>query len=268
MTLKQIALLKLTSGATVHSILRQFEPDHEQKAPELLPGLEKCTISRVVYRDGEAPAHLPGSLSTIAFDLMVELWFTDKLPPTETDSCAIAANVLYFIVGDNAHLFEPSGITVFGVDEWRTSMTRLMPRPPHHVGPQSAKMLIFLDRRQGMPLDTFIKYYEARHAELALRLLTRDDTPLFSDYARNYPITSESGSAEHRDATTSFGFDVMAEICFWTSEDYERFLERCAQPDVAAELSADESQLFDRSRVRIALAEEALSTEYQAFALS
>lgn len=264
MTVKQLALLTLNEGPELESFSYDAGTDHAPEVLQFLPGLEEYRASKLIKEDKQAPAHLPRSPNMLDIDFVAEFWFAEELPPSETEDRALADNICDFIIAKNPGLFGTSGIQVFRAEEWRTSLVRLMPQPIGHAGPPAVKMLIFLNRREGMSRDAFVNYYEARHAELALSLLSDGEKPIFSHYARNYPVPQGPGVINESNASSSLGFDVMAEICFWTERDYNQFLELCAQAAIAAELSTDEMQLFDRRKVRIALAEEVASTERRA----
>lgn len=105
------------------------------------------------------------------------------------------------------------------------------------------KFIALLTRKPGLSRDAFIAYYETSHAPLILRL-----TPTIALYRRNFRV--EAGS---------FGspveFDCVTEIGFASAADHAAALARWAEPAVAAEVAADEANVFDREKTRMFVVE-------------
>lgn len=82
----------------------------------------------------------------------------------------------------------------------------------------------------------FGAYYEANHAPLIKRLL-----PMFAHYQRHYIDRAESridaGQADP-------DFDVITEIHFATQADHDAFLAAVSDPEVLAQIRADEANFL------------------------
>lgn len=110
------------------------------------------------------------------------------------------------------------------------------------------KCIALLRRRADLSRDAFIDYYETRHAVLIRRLV-----PQILDYRRNY--------VERQDAllfseASAIDFDVVTELRFADRTAYEGFIARCAEPDIARQIAADEENLFDRGATRMFVVDE------------
>lgn len=108
------------------------------------------------------------------------------------------------------------------------------------------KMIVFLKRKPGLTAGEFRKRYESGHAELAKRLFG----DIFAEYSRNY-ITEFVLTPTLSDdtATSSFEYDVFAEVVFRCRGDFEEWARRCGVPAIKAELVKDEQTLFDRDSI-------------------
>ncbi len=114
------------------------------------------------------------------------------------------------------------------------------------------KSIALLERKPELSREDFIAYYENNHVPLIRRLL-----PGICGYRRNF-IEPEgafvSAGAAARD------FDVITEIWFSDREAYEAAMARHAQPEVAAAIAADEENFLDRSKTRMFVVDERIST--------
>lgn len=108
------------------------------------------------------------------------------------------------------------------------------------------KMIVFLKRKPDLTAEEFRKRYESGHAELAKRLFG----DIFAEYSRNY-ITEFVLTPTLSDdtATSSFEYDVFAEVVFRCRGDFEEWARRCGVPAIKAELVKDEQALFDRDSI-------------------
>ena len=104
------------------------------------------------------------------------------------------------------------------------------------------KCIALLRRRDGMERAAFIDYYETRHAPLIAGI-----GPEIRVYRRNY--VDPAGAFTFDGA--SIDFDVVTELHFADRRSYDRFIARCAEPDVARRIAEDEENLFDRAATRM-----------------
>ena len=110
------------------------------------------------------------------------------------------------------------------------------------------KAVFLLKKRPGMSVDDFKAYYEDTHAKLGERVL-----PTAERYVRRYltpfpPVTP--GQASEQDV------DVITEIWFKDRATFEGAVAKLQEPEIAAEITADEERLLDRSRIRLFTVEE------------
>ena len=98
------------------------------------------------------------------------------------------------------------------------------------------KHFFLISKKPDISAEDFRAYYEANHVPLIKRLL-----PMFASYERHYVNRAESRIAETQ---ADPDFDVVTEIHFATQADYDAFLERVGDPDVLAEIRADEANFL------------------------
>ncbi len=110
------------------------------------------------------------------------------------------------------------------------------------------KMVFLLKRRPGLTRDAFIAQYESGHAKLGEK-----HVPNAVRYVRRYlePVaelfTGETIEPDH---------DVITELWFADRAQYDIAMRRLAEPDVVAEIVADEETIFDRSKHRVFVVDE------------
>ena len=110
------------------------------------------------------------------------------------------------------------------------------------------KMIFMLKRRPDMSREAFIARYENGHARLGEKYV-----PNAVRYVRRYlqplpgPFTGELIEPDH---------DVITELWFDNEDQYAIAMQRLAEPEIVADIVADEEQLFDRSMHRVFLVEE------------
>jgi uncharacterized protein (TIGR02118 family) len=104
------------------------------------------------------------------------------------------------------------------------------------------KVMAFLTRKPGMTRDEFRDYYENKHAPLIGQL-----TPKMAAYKRNY-VNLNGAFKRDEDLIT---FDVITEMEFEDQAACERWFEAFQVPDVFAQISADENNFLDRSRMLV-----------------
>ena len=109
------------------------------------------------------------------------------------------------------------------------------------------KAIALLRRRADLSRAEFIAYYETRHAPLIRSLF-----PEIVHYARNY--VDRAGAFDS--AVAPIDFDSVTEMRFSSRADYDRFLARAAEPQVARAVAADEENVFDRAATRMMVVDE------------
>ncbi|MFT4054053.1 MAG: EthD domain-containing protein [Novosphingobium sp.] len=109
------------------------------------------------------------------------------------------------------------------------------------------KAIALLRKKAGISREEMIAYYETRHAPLVLSLL-----PQIAGYRRSYPLSEGA----FLPLGAELGFDVMTELRFASRADYEGFLTRAGQPEVAQAIADDEENFLDRSATRMVVVEE------------
>lgn len=88
----------------------------------------------------------------------------------------------------------------------------------------------------------FREYYETRHVPLIQRLL-----PMFAHYQRHYVDRDNSVLANGQ---VEPGFDVITEIHFAGQAEYDAFLSTASDPEVLAEIRADEAHFLISNATR------------------
>ena len=108
------------------------------------------------------------------------------------------------------------------------------------------KVVTTLKKRADLTTEQFRDYYEGHHRLLGEKYLSG----YACRYVRRYldPLPGELAGEEH--------FDVLLEIWFPDEAAFEQCSARLAEPEVAAEIAADEEKLFDRARKRSFLLQE------------
>ena len=109
---------------------------------------------------------------------------------------------------------------------------------------QYYKILMFMKRRPGMSLAAFQSYYENHHAPLCEKYASG-----VSRYLRRFITPRPNPETGAQD---ELQFDVITELWFDDEATFKgtvKYLETSIMPD---EVVADEKQLFDRTKTRMA----------------
>jgi len=118
----------------------------------------------------------------------------------------------------------------------------------------AVKVVALISALPDISRDDFIAYYEANHVPLVRRLL-----PTIGDYRRNYvepqPI--------NRPGEPSPGFDVITELWFETEDDYQAFRRTVSDPEVVAQIRADEANFLVSARTRMHVVREHIAPPRQ-----
>jgi hypothetical protein len=119
------------------------------------------------------------------------------------------------------------------------------------------KLLIFMKRKPGLSRQQFIDYYENNHIVLIARHFGEFQTDYRRSYAEDaapFGLTGVADSPESGKAGVDF--DVLTEIWLKDRATMDAMFARNAQPDIAAEVAADEENFVDRASVRFHIVEE------------
>lgn len=110
------------------------------------------------------------------------------------------------------------------------------------------KLVMPLSRRPGMSVEAFREYYESIHRKIGEKYLAGYATK----YTRRYtqPMPTRPGQITTPDV------DVFLEIWYPDQETFEACSAHLAQPEIRAEILADEARLFDTRRMHAYLVEE------------
>jgi hypothetical protein len=114
------------------------------------------------------------------------------------------------------------------------------------------KILLFMKRRPGMTMADFIDQYENRHVPLAMKYAS----PKLRGYTRRYLTPQPSAETGQ---TEELPHDVITELSYDDEKTFRRTLEYLSTSVMPAEIVADEEQLFDRTKQRMATVIEHVS---------
>jgi EthD domain-containing protein len=106
------------------------------------------------------------------------------------------------------------------------------------------KILLFMKRRRGMTFEAFKDYYENHHAPLCAKYASG-----VSRYVRRFLTPHRNPETG---ATEELQFDVITELWFEDEAVYRGTVEYLATSIMPDEVVADEKNLFDRAKTRMA----------------
>lgn len=114
------------------------------------------------------------------------------------------------------------------------------------------KLVCFMNRKPGMSMDDFKKYYEENHVPLISKL-----TPFWQDYRRNFREDREHSAAHMEPGRpTEALFDVMTELTFENEQMHQKCLDALADPVIGKIIAEDEAKFFDRASMRTFVVDE------------
>lgn len=128
----------------------------------------------------------------------------------------------------------------------------LKPGPAACTGP--IKKILLIKRKPGTTHEQFRDYYENHHAQLALKLLG----PLMLDYRRNYVRPARASATAT--ARPGLDHDVVTELWFKDEATMDAFYARVRQPEIHAQIAADEEKFMDRPANRQVTVDECRTT--------
>ncbi|MCK9468046.1 MAG: EthD domain-containing protein [Porticoccaceae bacterium] len=99
------------------------------------------------------------------------------------------------------------------------------------------KVLVFIKKRDGISLESFIRHYEEVHVPLVEELL-----PMYAGYRRNYLTEGIYPAGVARE------FDVVTELLFADSNAYADWLAALEDPAVLNLIRKDEENFIDSSQ--------------------
>lgn len=108
------------------------------------------------------------------------------------------------------------------------------------------KLIALIKAKPELSREQFIDYYESNHAPLVKRLL-----PMIGAYHRNY-TTNANWNSER----SSFDYDVVTELWFDDQSALDAFYTRIREPDVLAQIRADEANFLQSEATRMFEVEE------------
>ncbi len=105
------------------------------------------------------------------------------------------------------------------------------------------KVIGLLKRRAGMSPQDFRAYYESHHRVIGEKYLRDYAVRYLRRYLQGFadPITGQVAEQE---------YDVLLEIWYRDQQAFEAANRRFTEPEISAEIAADEEKLFDRSASR------------------
>jgi hypothetical protein len=114
------------------------------------------------------------------------------------------------------------------------------------------KILLFMKRRPGMSFEAFKDYYENHHAPLCAKY-----TSGVTRYLRRFLTPHRNPETG---ATEELQFDVITELWFKDEAIFRGTIQYLSTSIMPDEIVADEKQLFDRAKTRMATIVECEST--------
>ena len=115
------------------------------------------------------------------------------------------------------------------------------------------KVIGLLKRKPGMTMEAFRDYYESHHRLIGEKYLRDHAVKYMRRYLTPFadPLT---GAAPEQPC------DVVMEIWYRDRAAFEAAVATFVRPDVAAEIAADEEELFDRASNRFYFVDECESS--------
>jgi hypothetical protein len=113
------------------------------------------------------------------------------------------------------------------------------------------KILSYLVKREGMPTEEFIDYYENHHVPLILSL-----APPPAVYKRHY--LRRGDTVNIREA--AIDFDVVTEQEFADRSAFQSWIDAVTEGDRGERVAADEARFLERSRTRSCVVSDYVTT--------
>jgi hypothetical protein len=113
------------------------------------------------------------------------------------------------------------------------------------------KILSYLVKRDGMPAEEFVDYYENHHVPLILSL-----APPPVVYKRHYLQRGD----ELNLGEANIDFDVVTEQVFADRDAFQSWLGAVTAGDAGERVAADEARFLDRTRTRSCVVSDYVTT--------
>ncbi|MGB0691425.1 MAG: EthD domain-containing protein [Pseudomonadales bacterium] len=113
------------------------------------------------------------------------------------------------------------------------------------------KLVMPMKRRPGMSIEEFREYYESNHRLIGEKYLKGYVTKYMRRFVN--PLPDRNGELYDPE------YDVILEIWYPDEETFKACGAHLSQPDIAAEIRADEEKLFDMRSMRSYLVDEVVS---------
>lgn len=117
------------------------------------------------------------------------------------------------------------------------------------------KIMILIRSKPGQDAKVFADYYENRHVPLIQRHVGH----CMQEYRRNFVNWEEPLTTATLGAPAQAGFHVITEIIVKDRAAMEQMFAIAGDPQVAAEIAADEEKFVDRAASRMFIVEEKTS---------
>ena len=104
------------------------------------------------------------------------------------------------------------------------------------------KLVALISAKPEISREAFIAHYETSHAPLVKRLL-----PMISEYRRSFVCREGDASVP----APAPGFDVLTELWFEDEAALNAFWKRIRQPEVIAQIRADEAHFLISERTEL-----------------
>lgn len=104
------------------------------------------------------------------------------------------------------------------------------------------KLIALISAKPHISREQFIHHYETSHAPLIKRLL-----PMIAQYRRSF-VCREGASSIQAPAP---GFDVLTELMFEDEDALDAFWKRIREPEVIAQIRADEAHFLTSERTEL-----------------
>ena len=104
------------------------------------------------------------------------------------------------------------------------------------------KLVALISAKPDISREDFIAHYESSHAPMVKRLL-----PMIAEYRRSF-VCREGDSAI---APPAPGFDVLTELWFEDQAALDAFWQRIQEPEVIAQIRADEAHFLTSERTEL-----------------
>jgi EthD domain len=231
--IKTLAFLTRKPGMSREAFIERYETQHAPLGVRVMPTAKRY-IRRYVKPVGEG-------YPVPDFDVITEAWFEDTTAYTRAMDALMKPDTAALIAEDEEQQFDRSKMHFAVVEEHETQLAN-----EHDAG--DVKFLAFMARKQGMSTEDFTRYYENNHAPFAVQYID-----LATRYFRRFlrPSVFQNDESEGMP-----NFHVMTEVCFASLEDMRTTHALVAKPEIAALFAKDEENLFDRSNMTFALADE------------